>query len=107
MHEWTNQILKKFPLLQRLRCRHTDHGEGSESLPPFLGLLMAVMEGPVETPVCFLLPRRGDIARVVAVLYGLHRFTAAQRDLTKGYGESHFNPGDLVRVHPGKHVFRY
>ena len=58
-------------------------------------------------PVCFLLPRRGETARLVAVLYGLHRFCAAQTELTKGYGESTFTAGDLVRIHPGKHVFRY
>jgi hypothetical protein len=107
MNDWANQLLGRFPLLERLRVRRPEVSDLTERLPPFLGILMAVMEARSAGPVCFILPRRGDIARLAAVLYGLHRFCAAQAELTKGYGESNFQLGDLVRIHPGKHVFRY
>jgi hypothetical protein len=107
MNDWANQLLQRFPILGRLRVRQPELSERVESLPPFLGIAMAVMETATPVPVCFLLPRRGETARLVAVLYGLHRFRAAQTELTKRYGESTFTTGDLVRIHPGKHVFRY
>jgi hypothetical protein len=107
MNDWANQLLQRFPILGRLRVRQPELSERVESLPPFLGIAMAVMETAAPVPVCFLLPRRGETARLVAVLYGLHRFCAAQTELTKRYGESTFTAGDLVRIHPGKHVFRY
>ena len=65
------------------------------------------MDAPPDKPLCFVLPRRGDVARLTAVLHALHRFIKKQNQLTYKYGETNFNKGDNVRVHPGKQVFRY
>lgn len=105
--DWARQLRTRFPLLQTLRAGPADPPASHPLLPAFLGILLAAMDSRSQTPVCFVLPKRGDVARIASVVLGLHRFRAAQGDLTKGYGESHFKSGDLVRIHPGKHVFRY
>ena len=107
MNDRAEQLLQRFPILGRLRVRQRDLSERAESLPLFLGIALAVMETAAPVPVCFIFPRRGETARLVTILYGLHRFCAAQAELTKRYGEGSFTAGDLVRIHPGKHVFRY
>src|ERR1017187_10479783 len=106
MDDLASQLVARFPLLQRGYIQQREPETAPERLPPFLGIFMAVME-EVNAPICFILPRRGEVARLAAVVYGLHRFAATQVELTKGYGESNFTRGDLVRIHPGKHVFRY
>ena len=77
-----------------------------EVLPPFIGFLLAVMDAPRDRPLCFILPRRGDVARIAVVLHALHRLIKKQRELTYTDG-SKFRKGDIVRINPSKHVFRY
>ncbi len=107
MDDFANVLFAQFPLLKRTYVQQRESDSAPEPLPLFLGLFMAVMEARPGAPLCFILPRRGEIARLAAVAYALHRFAAAQSELTKSYGETHFSPGDLVRIHPAKHVFRY
>jgi len=68
---------------------------------------MAVMASPPSTPLCFVLPRRGESARLAALILALERFVATQNEAARSYAESMFKVGDLVRIHPGKHVFRF
>jgi len=107
MDDLANQLLARFQLLRRTCVQELEPDSAAEPLPPFLGLFMAAMDAGPSAPLCFILPRRGEIARLAAVMYGLYRFAGAQAELTKGYGETNFAVGDLVRIHPGKHVFRY
>jgi len=107
MEEIIKELCERFPLLTRLTVTQTEHNSIPEALPPFLGFLLAVMDAPPEKPLCFVLPRRGDVARLVVVLHALHRFIKKQKQLIYTYGEANFNKGDNVRVHPGKQVFRY
>lgn len=107
MEEIITQLCERFPLLTRLTVAQNGNDSHPETLPPFLGFLLAVMDTPLDRPVCFVLPRRGDMARLTAVLYALHRFIKEQKQLTHTYGKVNFNKGDNVRVHPGKQVFRY
>lgn len=107
MEEIIKQLRERFPLLTRLTLTQTGNNSHPETLPPFLGFLLAVMDTPLDRPVCFVLPRRGDVARLTTVLHGLHCFIKKQKQLTHTYGKINFNKGDNVRVHPGKQVFRY
>jgi hypothetical protein len=100
-------IRERFPLLQRLLVQSADGNEIPERLPPFLGLLFAVMEAPWGHPTCFVFPRRGEIGRLATVLHALQQFAKEQQQVTRQYIDAHFNEGDIVRVTPGKHVFRY
>ncbi|HEX3799665.1 MAG TPA: DrmE family protein [Verrucomicrobiae bacterium] len=107
MEEIIKQLCERFPLLSRLTVTQAGNNSIPESLPPFLGFLLAVMDTPPSQPLCFVLPRRGDVARLGIVLFALHRFIRKQKQLTHAYGATNFSKGDNVRVHPGKQVFRY
>lgn len=107
MEEIIKQLCERFPLLPRLTVTQAGNNSSPEALPPFLGFVLAVMDAPPDKPLCFVLPRRGDVARLTTVLHALHRFIKKQKQLTYTYGEANFNKGDNVRVHPGKQVFRY
>ncbi len=107
MEEIIKQLCERFPLLTRLTLAQTGNNSHPEALPPFLGFLLAVMDAPPDQPVCFVLPRRGDVARLTSVLYALHRFIKRQKQLVHADAEIKFKKGDWVRVHPSRHVFRF
>lgn len=105
------QIIKelrdRFPLLSHIFLQGVEWNSVPEALPPYLGILLAVMDVPPDRPLCFVFPRRGDVARIAVVLHALHRLIKKQKQLTYTYGESKFSKGDIVRIHPNRHVFRY
>jgi hypothetical protein len=106
MNAIADRLFLRFPILTRACIRQED--DGVEALPPFLGIFMAAMDYAAGSgPLCFLLPRRGDMARLATVVYGLYRFAVSQAELVRQYGEINFKPGELVRIHPSRHVFRY
>jgi hypothetical protein len=45
------------------------------------------------------------MARLATIVYGLHRFLVSQTELTRQYGEINFKAGELVRIHPSRHVY--
>jgi hypothetical protein len=103
--EITRYLKARFPLLGRLFVQSLSNG--SEQLPSFLGVLLAAMQSPLGSPLCFVLPKCGEIARLVAVLHGMTCFAQRFPQLAKGYLNNTFEQGDLVCVHPGGHVFKY
>lgn len=105
MDAFADPLLRRYPILGRTFICHGELPGTPEPLPPFFGAFMAAMEASLTAPLCFVLPRRGDVARLAAVLYGLHRFAVTQVELTKAYGETNFKSGDRVRIHPSKHVY--
>jgi hypothetical protein len=107
MDEIIKQLHERFPLLSRLTVTQADNGSTAEAFPPFFGFFLAVMDAPPDQPLCFVLPRLGDVGRLAVVLHSLHRFVKNQQQLIHAYGAANFNKGDTVRVHPGKQVFRY
>ena len=107
MEEITERLHERFPLLARLNVQSVEANSVPEHLPPYIGLLLSVMDAAQNRPICFILPRRGEVGRLATVLYALHRFAAKQSQLTQSYGEENFKEGDFVRVHPGRHVFKY
>lgn len=107
MEEAIKKLRERFPHLSRLTVTQAGNGSTVEALPPFFGFFLAVMDAPPDQPLCFVLPRRGDSGRLAVVLHALHRFVQKQQQLTHAYGATNFNKGDIVRVNPGKQVFRY
>jgi len=107
MEEILKQLQIRFPLLTRLSLED-DLGDFSlTSLPAYLGFFLAAMEHTSSHPICFVLPRTGEIARLSSVLYAMHQLIRKQSQLTEGYAERNFKIGDLICVHPGRHVFKY
>lgn len=100
-------IRERFPLLQRLLVQGLNADEAPERLPPFVGMLLAAMETPSERPICFILPRKGDIGRLAVFLHALHKFAKEQPRITREFINANFADGDIVCINPGKHVFRY
>lgn len=107
MDEIFKQLQDRFPLLTRFLLQEYSGTPIPQPLPAYLGIFLAVLERPSPTPVCFVLPRHGDVARLSAVLFVMHQLVRKQNELARAYAERSFNLGDLVRIHPGKQVFRY
>lgn len=107
MEETIKQLYERFPLLSSLNVINPASSSTAESLPPFFGFFLAVMDSPLDQPLCFVLPRRGDAARLATLLFALHCFVKSQTQLSKDYAAANFNKGDKVRVNPGKQVFIY
>ena len=102
-----SSLLTKYPLLQKLCIRRLEDGCPSEASPPYIACILAALENPGPAPVCFVFPKRGDAPRVAAVLFALLRFKARESELAKKLGEKNFKEGNLVRIHPTGHIYRY
>jgi hypothetical protein len=103
------ELYAKFPLLSRLILRQTQ-AEGifiTERLPSFLGFILAAMENPPEHPLCFVLPKCGEVARLAIVLCALHQFKKKQVQFARTYGAANFSKGEKVKIHPGGFVYIY
>lgn len=100
-------IRERFPILERILVQSVGRNTLPERLPPFLGMLLAVMDAPAAIPTCFVFPRRGEVGRLAVVLHALQQFVKEQMEVTHEYMVANFKDGDLVRVNPSKHVFRY
>lgn len=107
MEEIAKQFRERFPLLSRISVAETQNPSATEQAPCFLGFLLSVMESPPSTPICFVLPRRGDAARIAGLFFALQRFIKKQDLLGGQNGNVKFNVGDNVRVHPGRFVYRF
>jgi len=107
MEEIVQKINVRFPLLKRLVVNNVSFDSDTEVLPPYLGMVMSVLKKPPKTPICFVHPRWSDLVRLIVVLYSWDQLITKLPTLARAYGESRFVIGDLVRIHPSKHVFRY
>lgn len=107
MDQIAKLIRERFPLLERLLVQSVGGNALREQLPPFLGMLLAVMDAPAATPTCFVFPRRGEVGRLAVVLHALQQFVKEQLEVTHAYIDANFKDGDPVRVNPSNHVFRY
>lgn len=76
------------------------------TIPPYFGLLLAAMDSSLDSPLCFVFPRRGEVARVASILYALHSLVSDFDSLpTRGPGP--LKIGDRVRVNPSGEIFRF
>lgn len=100
-------LRQRFPLLGTLFVRSAISDSEPEPLPPYLGLFLSVMLSPPEPPICFVLPKRGNISRLATVLYSIICFAKKCPQLIREYGDTNFTIGESVRVLPSGHVYQY
>lgn len=101
------QFQDRFPLLTHLLLEERERRSAPEELSAYLGIFLSVFSNMPTSPVCFVLPRRGELARLSVVLYVMCQLIRKEKQLTQSYAERSFSIGDLVCVHPGREVFRY
>ena len=106
MEAVVQRLREMFPLLSRLSVLDAD-AQHWDILPPYLGMIWSVFERSSQTPVCFVFPRRGEIARLAAVTHCLNKLSQIHRDAVLKTSLSQFTPGDSVLVHPSREVFVY
>ena len=64
------KLHERYPLLGELVVDEIGQ-EYSEAFPPFFGLFLAALDAKKGPPCCFVLPRRGQMARLAAIVFGL------------------------------------
>jgi len=100
------ELCDRYPLLEQI-VMHSFGQENSEAFPLFFGLFLAALDDKHGPPCCFVLPRRGQMARIAATIYGLSVFRREFNDLAREYARQQFAEGQKVRIHPSKHVFTF
>ena len=107
MENVIGQLKDRYPLLVRLRVAAKESPDQTESLPLYLGLLLAAMESGNKSPCCFILPRRGKTAHLSAVVFALMRFIEDYNRLDREIAETRFSKDQTVFVRPPNKVYRY
>lgn len=106
MAEIWRQLQERYPLLERVVV-HSLGEENAEAFPLFFGLFLAALDDREGAPCCFVLPRRGEMARLAATVYGLSVFRREFNALAREYADQTFEEGQRVRVHPSRHVYEF
>lgn len=106
METLAGQLEQQYPLLTTLRIAETS-AEDHESLPHFLGLLLAASESEDRRSVCFIFPDASEITSTVAMLSSLSWLSNEFEDLAREYALDSLKPGQRVRIWPTKHVYEY
>jgi hypothetical protein len=104
-HELTSLCSARYPLLQRIAV--TADGQEPETPPGFIGLLLSVIEANTAQPLCVMLPSRGHVPRLTAVLLGLSRFLRSYDSHLRRIAEQELVRGSNVRVRPNDLVYQY
>src|SRR5215210_857787 len=99
MAEIWRQLQERYPLLERVVV-HSLGEENAEAFPLFFGLFLAALDDKEGAPCCFVLPRRGEMARLAATVFGLSVFRREFNDLAREYAEQEFTERQKVRVLP-------
>jgi hypothetical protein len=107
MQDVINHVLEAYPLLKRIAVKDTKKYDPPERLPPFLGLALAVMDNPPDTPICFVLPKRGDAGRLALILHTLLKLRQTHKVFLETLAHQKFRVGQTVCIHPSKEVFIY
>lgn len=101
----TDAIIERFPQLAKWQFQSIKDGEET-TIPAWLGLLLSQADSD-SGPICFVLPRAGDVARVFSILQGLIRFSLRFEELAAALTAQTLRVGERVRVNPSGHVFIY
>lgn len=96
-------VLRRFPELTSWRIQFADGP--SSPIPPYLGLILAALESPLEAPLCFVLPRVGSVPQIALFLHALHRLVVAYDATAQREALGRFAVGDRVRVNPTGEVY--
>lgn len=100
------ELRRSYPLLERIVVYSLGE-DNAEAFPLFFGLFLAVLDGKEDRPCCLVLPRRGQMARLAAIVFGLSVFRREFDSLAQEYARQNFSEGQRVRVHPGRHVYEF
>ena len=103
MQELIHQLKARFPLLGKLEVEATDQ-TSREPLPAFIGLALAALDSVAPKGSCFILPRKGEVGRLCAVLMALSKLDRNFKSLCSNLPLP-CNTNDPVRIHPGKQIF--
>jgi len=95
----------RYPLLGRIAV--SCDSESSETPPDFLSVILAILDAEFEAPLCILLPSRGEIARIAAVLLGISRFWRKFESHIRDVAENKLASGSMVCVRPQGYVYQY
>lgn len=95
---------QRYPLLGQIEVVGSNH---LERPPAFLALLLALLESESPEPLCLLLPARGDIARIAAVILGISRFWRTYATRLQQFAQTSLRVGSRVCVRPKGDVFEY
>lgn len=106
MTKLMDQLEKHYPLLTPLRIAEMPRSAW-ESLPGFLGLLLAAAESPDRRSCCFVFPDASRVASTAAALLALSKLAREFDDLAREYAQRKFEPGQRVTVRPSGHVYEY
>jgi hypothetical protein len=104
MEQLIAHLRQRFPLLDELGIGQET--ERPSPVPVFVRLLLAALDNAGPAGCCFVLPRKGQVGRLTAVLYALCT-------LKRNFGtycasiQAPFKQGEFIRIHPGKHVFEF
>ncbi len=100
------RLCERYPLLERAIV-YTLGADYSETLPLFFGLFLSSLDQVSQSPCCFVLPRRGQMARLASTIYGLSVFRREFPSLARAYAEQSFPVGQRVRVFPSREVYTF
>lgn len=106
MKELIDHLEERYPLLASLHIAGK-YQSSRESLPGFLGLLLAAAESPDRRSCCFVFPDSSRIACTAATLFALSKLTHEFDDLVREYAQRKFEVGQRVLVRPTGHVYEY
>lgn len=100
MSEAIGQLSALHPWLSTIRVGTEE--TPPEKLPALFGLLLSAFREASDTPLCFIVPRRGDLPRHAALLLALEHVRV---QATAAMNPAQFKVGAQVRIHPTGHVF--
>lgn len=101
------RLRERFPLLAQLSLQGPATGGPLEALPPYFGMISAVLEETPTQPVCLVFPRCGDAPRLAAVLHSLLRFKQRHEVFLQTLAAQQFKRGETVQLHPLDEIFVY
>ena len=101
-----DELRRRYPILEKVRLSASTGGT-PETIPPFFGLLLALLESSDERGCCVVVPDPTGVAHVLATLFALVRLQREFDVLTRAWAERGFEVGQRVKVNPTGHVYVY
>ena len=89
------ELRERYPLLERVAVYSVGE-EIAEAIPHFFGLFLATLDDVEAAPCCFVLPRRGQMARLAATVLASSVFRREFDRLVREYAEQTFSEGQKV-----------
>ena len=100
-----SELVGRFPLLERVHIVSLADTAGGE-IPAYVAVLLAVAEAPNSKPLGFILPRKGNLGRIVAVMHSLQQLDRKLPEAIEDHITRTFPAGTKVRLKPDRFVYR-